>query len=728
MSEQQIQNQNLSWIVDILRGGDGTVVTSRGHCPQGHVELERFTVYPSASQPRMLISGASRVVRTAVLRRAASRNEASFLKALTRQVSASAARLGIDHLALGPDLVLSAPVDEAAERSEYREPRILTEYLETAIDDHELCIAVSLGPLRPNRKPVLQLMDRSGALVAYAKIGWDSSTREMVESEAATLANLDAHVFRDLTIPKLLHFSRWRDLSVLITAPLTNDGPSAPSSSLVLSGLVEVASLTPPEPHALADAPWTRRQIARAEALGGPGAELVETIERCVSAHGDRVVAFGTSHGDWSPWNMRRLGRRLGVWDWERSSTDAPIGLDLVHYHFQRAFHESGRSVAGGLDVVRQVVPSELAELGIDGDEHDLITVLYMIELALRYSESSLISDAELTRTRKELTVELHHHIPRVGGSTEDRRSQRHDPPTPDKGRLFTRRMLGGSGVPTPVRNAVRNTAKSYGRATSKYRMLPTAYIIGAQRCGTTSIFRYLTQHRAVTGPMLEKGVHFFDTNYTGDLDWYRSHFPTERRARLTRQINGCDLTVLEASPYYLFHPLVPERIHAATPEARFIVLVRDPVERALSHHNHEAKRGFEPEDFATALDLEPSRLAGEVERMIADPLYVSYAHQHHTYTARGHYIEQIDRYDILFGRTNVKVVRTTDLETNPAEVVDDILGFLGVPLMGDISFQRYNVRRYASMDDEIRDRLTAEFAESDTALAERLGRTDLWG
>ena len=114
---------------------------------------------------------------------------------------------------------------------------------------------------------------------------------------------------------------------------------------------------------------------------------------------------------------------------------------------------------------------------------------------------------------------------------------------------------------------------------------------------------------------------------------------------------------------------------------------------------------------------------------MAADPLYVSYAHQHYSYAARGRYMEQISRYDELFGKSNVMVIRTIDLEANPAQVVDEVLRFLGVALMGSISFPRYNARRYPSMDESLRLRLREEFAASDAALAQRIGRDadSLW-
>ena len=91
-----------------------------------------------------------------------------------------------------------------------------------------------------------------------------------------------------------------------------------------------------------------------------------------------------------------------------------------------------------------------------------------------------------------------------------------------------------------------------------------------------------------------------------------------------------------------MFHPLAADRIAADLPGVRLLVLVRDPVERAYSAHAHERARGFETEPFERALELEPARLAGEAERIAAEPGYLSASHQHHAYRARGRYVEQL--------------------------------------------------------------------------------------
>ena len=105
----------------------------------------------------------------------------------------------------------------------------------------------------------------------------------------------------------------------------------------------------------------------------------------------------------------------------------------------------------------------------------------------------------------------------------------------------------------------------------------------------------------------------------------------------------------------------------------------------------------------------------------------MSYAHQHHSYSARGHYEDQLRRYDDLFGPERLLVVRTADLETNPAETVAGVLSFLGVELSANINFPRFNARAYKAMDPSLEQRLRAEFEPTDHAIGERLGLTEPW-
>jgi Sulfotransferase domain len=277
--------------------------------------------------------------------------------------------------------------------------------------------------------------------------------------------------------------------------------------------------------------------------------------------------------------------------------------------------------------------------------------------------------------------------------------------------------------VAPPAKRAAQAVSVTAGRLTGRGRMLPGFLIVGAQRCGTTSMYRTLSQHPDVLKAVLHKGVHYFDMNYDRGPGWYRAHFPLRIRAR-----RG-DRTALtfESSPYYMFHPLAAERIAADLPEVKLIVLVRDPVERAYSAHAHELARGFETQPFPRALQLEPERLRGETDRMRRDARYLSHAHQHQAYCARGRYAEQLEVLESLVGRERLHVVDSGDFFTKPEPVYDAVLEFLGLPGHDYPEFERHNARPRSPMAAELRDRLSEHFAPYDEQLTRWLGQIPSW-
>jgi hypothetical protein len=281
--------------------------------------------------------------------------------------------------------------------------------------------------------------------------------------------------------------------------------------------------------------------------------------------------------------------------------------------------------------------------------------------------------------------------------------------------------------VKAQARRTVRAVARTVGRWTAASRLAPGFLIVGAQRCGTTSLFKTLSQHPAVLPAIYHKGVHYFDTDYQRGRDWYLGHFPTVRRAEAVRARLGVPGITGESSPYYMFHPLAAQRIAADLPDVRLLVLLRDPVERAYSAHAHELARGFETEPFERALELEESRTAGERDRLIADPTYRSHHHQHNAYLARGRYIEQLERLAGLVGRERLHVVDSDDFFADPRPAFDAVCDFLGLPHSADITFGKHNARSRSPMAPQLRARLEEHFAPYDERLAAWWGRVPSW-
>ncbi len=287
--------------------------------------------------------------------------------------------------------------------------------------------------------------------------------------------------------------------------------------------------------------------------------------------------------------------------------------------------------------------------------------------------------------------------------------------------------MLDRRTVAPAVRQAAQTASVAVGRLTHAARMLPSFLIVGAQRCGTTSMYRALEQHPAVLRALLHKGVHYFDTDYPRGLDWYQGHFPLTAHARLRQRSVGVPPLTFEASPYYMFHPMAAERIARDLPGAKLLVLLRDPVERAYSAHAHELARGYETEPFERALELEDARLAGETERLMADPAYNSHSHQHHAYRSRGQYIEQLERLERCVGRGRIHVVDCGDWFTAPQGAFDAVLDFLGLPAHPGIAFDKHNARDRSPMPDRLRADLREHFRPYDKRLASWLGRDLSW-
>lgn len=281
-------------------------------------------------------------------------------------------------------------------------------------------------------------------------------------------------------------------------------------------------------------------------------------------------------------------------------------------------------------------------------------------------------------------------------------------------------------GVPAPAKDAAKGVWAGYARLTSRGRLLPDYLIIGTQRGGTTSLYKYLAQH-PVHARALTKELRFFDLNYHRGVAWYRSRFPSRRYRDSAKRSRGIDLVVGEASPDYMFHPHAPRRVAELLPAVKLIVLLRNPVDRAFSHYWHQFKRGHEQLSFDEAVQREPERLAGELERTLEDERYVSYERHHHSYLARGLYADQLEAWLELFPREQFMVERSEDLFQDPAAVFERTLRFLGLPPRELKQYEQFNAFSQDSMEPDTRARLEDHFRPHNEHLSRLLGRDFGW-
>ncbi len=272
-----------------------------------------------------------------------------------------------------------------------------------------------------------------------------------------------------------------------------------------------------------------------------------------------------------------------------------------------------------------------------------------------------------------------------------------------------------------------RLASKIYRGLTSPLRLLPDFIVIGGKKCGTSSLYNYLVEHSDIT-PAFRKEVHFFDNNAgKGNTLRYRAYFPTSLYKRRFERTRGSDLITGEATPYYLFYPLAPERVRYVVPCAKLIALLRDPVDRAYSHYHHEFRRGTEKLSFEEAIEREAERLGGERERMFRDGNYDSSSHRRHSYLSRGNYVDQLQNWRKFFPKEQLLVLKSEDLFADPAAIVGQTLDFLGLSLLEREEYSKDNKGSYLGMDPTIRRRLVDYFRPHNERLYDYLGRDFGW-
>ena len=262
-------------------------------------------------------------------------------------------------------------------------------------------------------------------------------------------------------------------------------------------------------------------------------------------------------------------------------------------------------------------------------------------------------------------------------------------------------------------------------RATASTRALPDFVIAGAARCGTTSLYRYLVEHPLVMAAQI-KEVHFVDRRHNLDKGerWYRSWFPTSAALEAAAAGHEVERAICgESTPNYFAHPDAASRLRAVVPEARIILLLREPIDRVWSQYRWQRWWGGETLDLADALHAEAERAGAGFEMMGGDRQtrnrFIS-----HGYLARSRYADQLDWWLAAYPRRQLLVLRSEDLFADPAAVLDRTFAFLGLPPFDLSTYDiqnrgNHDGRSANAIEGELRAWLEECFAEPNRRLAE---------
>lgn len=255
-------------------------------------------------------------------------------------------------------------------------------------------------------------------------------------------------------------------------------------------------------------------------------------------------------------------------------------------------------------------------------------------------------------------------------------------------------------------RNVKRAGAKTGRLLTAHQRALPNFLIIGARKAGTTSLYRYLIDTGSVI-PAFKKEPFFFNRYYRKGILWYRHFFPLKRELLASAgQITG------EASTNYLNGAETPVRVRRHLPDVRLIALLRDPVDRAISHYRHNVMGGIEKRSMAVALDPEGSSIVAES----------------HDYLGGGKYAEHLTRWHENFDAQQILILVSEEFFAEPAAAVGNVLEHLEVEAKKRPKYVVYNETKSSErVDQQLVTRLREFYAKEYRDLEQFLERPLPW-
>lgn len=275
--------------------------------------------------------------------------------------------------------------------------------------------------------------------------------------------------------------------------------------------------------------------------------------------------------------------------------------------------------------------------------------------------------------------------------------------------------------------NFLINLHRKYCSLTGGLHVLPDFYIIGTQKGGTSSLYEYLLQHPSIE-PCISKEPSYFDQYYSRGLNWYKVCFPFKLHKFYKEKIKKIKFLTGEATVRYLDHLYTPSRIKKVTPNAKFIVMLRNPIYRALSQHTRVKAFGRDPLDFEEAIDVEESRTKNEFEKMLHDENYFSDSYFRYAYLKRGIYLDGLKNWEKVFPKDRLLIIQSEEFFKDPEKIYHQVLDFLELPTH-NLKIYRVvgRVNKNRKIEPKLLSKLTEYFRPHNEELYEYLGRRFDW-
>lgn len=257
---------------------------------------------------------------------------------------------------------------------------------------------------------------------------------------------------------------------------------------------------------------------------------------------------------------------------------------------------------------------------------------------------------------------------------------------------------------------------------TSPFRVLPDFLIIGAGKCGTTSLYNYLIMHPNIHAAK-EKELNYFFRRWT---TYYRPNFPFIFSKFYATKIKKQPFVTGESTPFYLIHPLVPKLVKNKIPRVKIIILLRNPIERAHSQYNHQFREKNEKLSFEKAIESEKIKTREEWLKL-NEWEEGNRVNERYSYLEGGLYYKQIKGWMEQFPEEQFLIINADQFFTNTSVILNQVFEFLGVPPLKVQTTEKFNAGTYLEIQPKTREFLSKFFKSHNEDLYKLLKKDFQW-
>ena len=258
---------------------------------------------------------------------------------------------------------------------------------------------------------------------------------------------------------------------------------------------------------------------------------------------------------------------------------------------------------------------------------------------------------------------------------------------------------------------------------TGSIRVLPDFLVIGAKRCGTTSLFYHLPEH-----PCISKSPHdnmgFFNDNFHLGINWYKSFFPTIFTRNKIKSKFG-DFLAFDVTTKYMEEESTANNVYQTKPNTKIIIILRNPVDRAYSQYHLNVRQTAESRSFEDAMEENMNELNKEShERYEIKPKFSA---EGNNYLKKGLYAQQLRHWLNIFPMESMLILSTEEFESNQQIIYNKIFKFLNISQFEVKNTEKMEKGIYPPMKSETRNLLLDYFRPYNRELFELINMEFYW-